>query len=44
MHVTTDEWSGKLGSAWKAVTMVMLEEGKDLPTSFVLDYAKYISY
>jgi hypothetical protein len=38
IHCTTDEWTGKLGSAWKVVTTVKLEEGKDLLPSFVLDY------
>ena len=40
VDVCTDEWSGNRG-AWKAVTLTMLEEGKELPTNFVLDYARY---
>ena len=38
IHCTIDKWTRKLGSAWKAIMVVMLEEGKDLLTSFVLDY------
>ena len=40
LHCGTDEWSGKFAMGWKAITATMLEENKDVPTEFVLDYVQ----
>lgn len=38
LHCGTDEWSGKFATGWKAITATILEDNKDIPTEFVLDY------
>ena len=40
LHCGTDEWSGKFATGWKTVTGTILEDKKDRPTSFVLDYIR----
>jgi hypothetical protein len=40
IHCRTNEWSGKFATGWKTITGTMLEETKDIPMSFVLDYIK----
>jgi hypothetical protein len=40
IHCGTDEWSGKFATGWKTVTGTILEDKKNIPTSFVLDYIR----